>query len=198
MPSAPQLSCEACGQLASPEHIARRLLRLEWTTRYRPVHIQALLVSAVAPADDADFLYAPDGPFQGEAGVLLDALEISREGKPADAVLTEFQKRGLFLIHVLECPLQEIPGDGLGAAPASEGGRYISEQVPATLARIRRSIKPKRVVLLSTELSPLQSRLTESQLGVPVFSHHGHPFQLPLGGPARAEFLRAISAPVGT
>ena len=31
------LRCDGCGQAASPEHMARRLRRLEWTTRYRPV-----------------------------------------------------------------------------------------------------------------------------------------------------------------
>src|ERR1700726_1978483 len=102
-----ELPCEACGQLASPGHIARRLRRLEWSTRYRPVHVQALLVSAIAPVEDVEFLYAPEGEFRGEAGALLDALEISREGKSAGAVLTEFQRRGLFLIHMMEGPLEE-------------------------------------------------------------------------------------------
>src|SRR5277367_6808068 len=111
MTTTQELPCEACGQLASPEHIARRLRRLEWTTRYRPLHIQVLLLSAVSPADDANFLYTPDGQFQGEAGALLDALEISREGKSADTILTELQKRGLLFVHVLECPLESRDKD---------------------------------------------------------------------------------------
>jgi hypothetical protein len=210
MASIPELPCEACGQLASPEHIARRLLRLEWSTRYRPVHIQALLVSAIAPLENAEFLYAPDGRFQGEAGALLDALGISRQGKSADAVLSEFQKRGLFLIHVLECPLEDTAGIALRgkarASPAGSGqavgGRYTEEllerRVPAALARIRRSVKPKRVVLFSAVLASVQSRFSESQLGVPVISHDGQPFQLPLSGPAREGFLRATSSPIAT
>ena len=200
MASTPELPCEACGQLASPEHIARRLLRLEWSTRYRPVHIQALLVSAIAPLENAEFLYAPDGRFQGEAGALLDALGISRQGKSADAVLTEFQKRGLFLIHVLECPLEDTAGIAL--REKAVGGRDTEEllerRVPAALARIRRSVKPKRIVLFSAELASVQSRFSESQLGVPVISHDGQPFQLPLSGPAREGFLRATSSPIAT
>jgi hypothetical protein len=203
MASTVELPCEACGQLASPEHIARRLRRLEWSTRYRPVHVQALLVFGIAPVEDGEFLYAPDGEFQGEAGALLDALEISQEGKSRDAVLTEFQKRGLFLIHVLECPLSEktpaslpLSGQALRGSGQAESGRYIWERIPAVLARIRRSVKPKRVVLFSAEVAPVLRRFSESELGVSVFSNRGEPFELPLSGSARKEFLRAISSPV--
>ena len=206
-----KLPCEACGQQASPEHIARRLRRLEWTTRYRPLHIQALLLSSIAPSNDEDFLYAPDGQFHAEAGALLDALEMSREGKSADAVLTEFQKRGLLFIHVLECPVEPAGAEddqgrevrSAQKAPASESGRYteiattlLDRQVRSTLARIRRSLKPKRVLLFSPELAALQNRFTESELGVPVLSCNGSPFQLPLPTTSRDEFLRALSAPL--
>jgi hypothetical protein len=189
MPPAQDLLCEACGQLASAEHIASRLRRLEWTTRYRPVHIQALLLSSIAPTVDKDFLYTPDGQFQGEAGALLDALEISREGKSADMVLTEFQKRGLLFTHVVECPLEPSQKD-------SSTHELLARQIPATLARIRRSLKPKRVLLFSPELAVFQNRFTKSELGVPVFSNYGHLFQFPLSGPQRDDFLRALSFPV--
>jgi hypothetical protein len=189
MSSAQDLLCEACGQMASPEHIASRLRRLEWTTRYRPIHIHALLLSSIAPTADKDFLYTPQGQFQGEAGALLDALEISREGKSADAVLTEFQKRGLLFAHVLECPLEP-------AQKHSSTQQLLERQIPATLARIRRSLKPKRVLLFAPELAALQGCFTESELGVPVFSNHGHLFQFPLCGPHRDEFLRVLSYPV--
>jgi hypothetical protein len=150
-----------------------------------------LLLSAVAPLNDKDFLYAPDGQFHGEAGALLDALEISREGKSVDAVLTEFQKRGLLFVHVAECPPD--PAETSTFPP-----QVLERMVPATLARIRRSLKPKRILLFSEELAPVQTRFTESQLGVPVFSNHGHPFQLPLAASAREEFLRMLSSPLAT
>ncbi len=163
MTSPISLVCDGCGQSASPAHIARRLQRLEWTTRYRPVHIQALLLGGIAPESDAAFLYSPEGNWQGEAANLLDALQISREGKSADAILSEFQKRGLLLTHVLECPLEQ----GVSPSAAQE---LIERQLAAVMARIRRSLKPKRVVLFSRELAALAGKLTETSLGSPVFS----------------------------
>lgn len=157
------LPCDGCGQSASPEHLARRLQRLEWTTRYRPVHIQALLLGGIAPQSDAAFLYSPSEEHQGEAAILLDALRIPMAGKSADAILTEFQKRGLFLTYVLECPLEP------GVAP-SGAQELLEKQLPAATARIRRSLKPKRLVLFSKELARLAGKLTEAALGFSVFA----------------------------
>src|SRR5277367_4887315 len=100
------LPCDGCGQLVSGEHIARRLQRLEWTSRFRPVHIQTGFLAAVAPQSDAEFLYAPDTKFAGEAGTLLSSVQISAEGKSAVQVLNEFQKHGLLLVYAMECPLE--------------------------------------------------------------------------------------------
>jgi hypothetical protein len=171
MTTALSLPCDACGQTASAAHLARRLQRLEWTTRYRPVHIQALLLGGIAPEADAAFLYFPEGNYQGEAANLLDALQISREGKSADAVLTELQKRGLFLTHVLECPLEP----GVATADAQQ---LLEKQLPAAMARIRRSLKPKRLVLFSRELAALAGRFTEADLGCPVFTGQYGPWAL--------------------
>src|SRR5205823_10907387 len=91
------LPCDGCGQAASAEHIARRLRRLEWTTRYRPVHIHTLLLGAFSPSDEREFLYAPGGEFCGEAAMLLDAVGITATGKTAEAVHAEFQRAGIFL-----------------------------------------------------------------------------------------------------
>jgi hypothetical protein len=171
MPPVISLPCDGCGQSASPEHFARRLQRLEWTTRYRPVHIQALLLGGIASAADADFLYSPDGFFQGEAASLLDALQIPRAGKSAEGILTEFQKRGLFLTHVLECPLEP------GLTP-SAAQQLLEKQLPSAIARIRRSLRPRRLVMFSSELAPLAGKLTEAALGFPVFTGPHGPFLL--------------------
>ena len=80
------LRCDGCGQAASPEHTARRLQRLEWTTRYRPVHIHTLLLGGFSPADERDFLYSPQGEFHGEAALLLDAVGVATPGKTPDMV----------------------------------------------------------------------------------------------------------------
>jgi hypothetical protein len=152
------LVCDGCGQAADGVHIARRLQRLEWVTRYRPVHIQTLVLGRIAPASDADFLYAPQGLFQGEAGALLKAAGISTEGKTAEAVLTEVQKLGWLVTHVLECAVED----------GSDGRVLLEKQLSAVFARIRRSLKPKRVVLMSEEMRGLAGRFREAGLGCPV------------------------------
>src|SRR5258708_33975630 len=104
------MPCDGCGQTASAEHIALRLQRLEWTTRYRPVHINTLLLGAFSPQEEGDFLYAPGGEFHGEAARLLDALGVSAAGKTREAVHAELQRAGFFLTHVLQCPVGKDAG----------------------------------------------------------------------------------------
>jgi hypothetical protein len=156
------LPCDGCGQLASAEHIARRLQRLEWATRFRPIHIQALLLAASAPETDSDFLYSPDLAFTGQAGILLSALGISTKGKPSEEILADFQKRGFVLAHVLECPLEPSTGP-------DEAHALLEHHLPQALTRIRRSLKPKRALVVSPDLKPFVPQLSESALGCPVF-----------------------------
>jgi len=155
------LPCDGCGQLASAEHIARRLQRLEWATRFRPIHIQALLLAASAPEADSEFLYSPQAPFTGLAGDLLSALSISTAGKSNDEVLADFQKRGLFLVYLLECPF--APG-----IEATEAVDVLDRHLPQAVARVRRSLKPKRVLVLSQDLQRFLPQLSETDLGCPV------------------------------
>jgi hypothetical protein len=155
------LLCDGCGQLASAEHIARRLQRLEWATRFRPIHIQALLLAASAPESDSEFLYSPEAPFTGLAGDLRSALSISTAGKSSEEVLAEFQKRGLFLAYLLECPVS--PG-----TEAPEAVDLLDRHLPQSVARIRRSLKPKRALVLSKDLQRFLPQLSESHLGCPV------------------------------
>jgi hypothetical protein len=188
------LPCDGCGQLAAPEHLAARLARLEQATRYRPLHIQTLLVSAFVPAEPTHFLYAADGSFEGESAQLLSAVEISTAGKSREAVLTEFQKRGLLLTHILECPPEfNRDVESLQALLAS--------QVQVALVRIRRSLKPKRVVVISHSLDFLMPKLNEASLGCPVAMAHldadvDQPTQSgSLGEHNRNTFRQAFSAP---
>ncbi len=156
------LPCDGCGQLASAEHIARRLQRLEWATRFRPIHIQALLLAASAPDPDSDFLYSPETPFTGLAGSLLFALGISTAAKSNEEVLADFQKRGLFLAYLLECPVAP-------STKPTEAVDLLDRHLPQAVARIRRSLKPKRVLVISPELRPFVPQLSETALGCPVF-----------------------------
>ena len=165
------LRCDGCGQLASAGHVARRLRRLEWATRYRPVHIQALLLGAVAPREDADYLYSPGGDFRGEAANLLWALGISFTARPAEQVHAEFQGAGLFLAHILECPLE----DGDGSKVDATG--LLREHLPSVASRIRRSLKPKRVILVTEMPQRLVQDMLSIDLGCPVVLNDGRPFE---------------------
>jgi hypothetical protein len=163
------LLCDGCGQAASPEHIARRLQRLEWTTRFRPVHIGTLLLGAVAPESDSDFLYSPAGAWRGEARILLEVAAVSADGKSPEATLAEFQRGGFFLAHILECPLNGT-GEDVQA--------LLAKRLPAVLTRIRRSLKPKRVAPISQDLQRFSSTLTSAEAGCSILLDGDKPFAL--------------------
>jgi len=184
--------CDGCGQRASAEHIARRLERLEWATRYRPVHIHTLLLGGVAPLDEHEFLYSPKGEFRGEASRVFSAAGVSLAGKDPDAAHTEFQRGGFFLTHVLECPFEEVSGDTNGLTPS------LARQLSAVATRIRRSLKPKRVVLFSRTLEPSLDQILALSLGCPVVLDGGKPFELEDrdGEKAAARLREGLAGPV--
>jgi hypothetical protein len=187
------LVCDGCGQTASAEHIARRLQRLEWTTRYRPVHIHTLLLGAFSPPDDRDFLYAPNEEFHGEAVLLLNTLGISTAGKTAETVHAEFQRAGFFLTHVLECPLNMDAGDGTAA------GGLLANRLQPMATRIRRSLKPKRVVPISQALGPIPEKILALELGCPVVLDNGKLFDFDgtATGNSMARLREALAAAEG-
>jgi hypothetical protein len=193
MTNSSELVCDGCGQTATAEHIARRLRRLEWTTRYRPVHIHTLLLGAFSPEAEDEFLYAPSEEFLGEAGVLLDAMGISRDGKGADAVHAEFQKAGFFLTHVLECPLE---GQGLTEADIAAALR---KRLQAVATRIRRSLKPKRLIAVTKHLSSIMEDILALDLGCPVLMDDGKPFGLEsaAGTNGTTRLREAMGVPAG-
>lgn len=166
------MRCDGCGQTASPQHIARRLQHLEWTTRFRPVHVSVLLVSAFPPEADSEFLYAAPGVFQGEAARLLETLGVPYLEKAADAVLSDFQRRGFLLVHAMDCP----PNPEMNN-PA-EIQILLEARLSTLFTRVRRSLKPKRAVLISELLEPFVGRFSESSLHCPVVLDNGRPFGL--------------------
>lgn len=190
MPDPILLPCDGCGQLADPPHFSRRLQRLAWATRFRPVHIQALLLGGIAPKLDADFLYSPGPTFGGEARTILNAVQISTEGKSSEAVLSEFQKLGLMLTHILECPLE------VSVSPA-QAHALLEKQLPATSARIRRSLKPKRVLLISPDLQQLAHKLHLTDLGCAILPAPEGTF-LPTPAPSESDFRAFRMALVGS
>ena len=189
MGTAQVMVCDGCGQNASPEHLAARFRRLEWSTRYRPLHINALLLGAVTPAKDAEFIYSDAHPFSGEAAALLQAAGIANAGTTPEASHHEFQRAGLFVAYVLDCPLEAAPDGAAGSQP------LLAKRIPTMLTRIRRSIKPKRVVLIATELDPFVDKFTTGALDCGVILDGAGAFQLADSGEAVARLRGALSAP---
>ena len=173
MTTASLMPCDGCGQPASAEHIARRLRRLEWTTRYRPIHIGTVLLGAFPSVEDAEFLYAGKSPFQGEAARVLDAVGVPYAGKPQEAVLADFQRRGLLLTHIMDCPPETVLDD---ESPILE--QLLEKRISAVFSRIRRSLKPKQLVLLSGSLGPLADLFAKQDLGCSLILDNGKPFLL--------------------
>jgi hypothetical protein len=180
-----EILCDGCGQPASPEHIARRLQRLEWATRYRPIHLHTLLLGAISPLAPVEFLYSPEKTHSGEAANLVAAAGISISGKSTDTIQSEFQRRGIYLTHVLECPLD---------APSS-GSDFLTNafitRLPALSTRIRRSLKPKRLAFVSRDLTPLIGRFASAQLNCELVLDDGRAF--PLDHLSPAELTAAIA-----
>jgi hypothetical protein len=192
VPSTAILTCDGCGQAASTEHISRRLQRLEWATRYRPVHIHTLLLGGVSPREERDFLYSPNGEFGGEAALALEGTRIAGAGKPKEAVHAEFQRQGFFLTHVLECPMERE------AAGAEGTANLVEKQLPIVLARIRRSLKPKRMVLISGILDATVTKVTAEVWGCPLVLDEGKAFALdgPDSGAAVSRLRTALAKPL--
>ena len=175
-----EILCDGCGQPASPEHIARRLQRLEWATRYRPIHLHTLLLGAISPQAPADFLYSPEETHSGEAANLIAAAGISAAGKSADAIQSELQRRGIYLTHVLECPL-DVPSSGVDFL-----NNALITRLPTLFTRIRRSLKPKRLAFISESLTPLIERFASAQLNCELALDDGRAFALDNSNPAAA------------
>jgi hypothetical protein len=189
-----EILCDGCGQPAAPEHIARRLQRLEWATRYRPIHLHTLLLGAISPLALEEFLYSPEKSHSGEAANLIAAAGISIAGKSADTIQSEFQRRGIYLTHVLECPL-DVP---------SKGADFLSDalitRLPALFTRIRRSLKAKRLAFVSRSLTPLIERFASAQLNCELVLDDGRAFALDHSSPvevtaAIARFQDVLSVP---
>lgn len=159
--------CDGCGQAATAEHIARRLKRLESMTRYRPIHVQTLFLGVASPADDRDDLYSAQGEFHGESAEILRALGIESSGRRVEEVLAGVQRQGLLFAHLMECGVRDPTARSIA----------MRKRLPAVLTRIRRSYKPKRVVLVGAELCEFVTTIISAGLGAAVVLDKGRPFE---------------------
>jgi hypothetical protein len=183
-----QMICDGCGQVASAEHVARRLRRLEWATRYRPLHVQTLLLGAVMPLADAEFVYADAAEFAGEAERVLRLAGIAAAGKSAGVIQHELQRAGIFVAHVLECPVE--------AADGAAVAELLHRRLGNTLLRIRRSIKPRRMAAMGAEMDLVVEKLTEQELGCATILDGGRAFKLDEGSEAMERLRAALASPV--
>jgi hypothetical protein len=171
--------CDGCGVQADGAHIRRRIERLELATRFRPIHIHVLLVDAAPPSRLEDYFYLPAGnraERSKNARYYFDEV-VKCSGFAPDSEMTEesalaeFQHRGFYLAHVLECPIE--PADAPAAAIERVG--------PVLIRRIEKSYKPKYVALLSASLATFIPLFQSSELRDRLLLNHGQPFPSPSG-----------------
>jgi len=150
-PEKPPPRCDSCGIAATQEHLLRRTTRLEFATRYRPIHIQVLVLALASPVRMEDYFYnaaMEDAERSGEerefALAILKAAGVQRDGRPWKESLTEFQGAGWFLAFCAECPAEEWRGE-VGTSDEGIASRF----APSLRLRIGHSYKPKQIVMMS-------------------------------------------------
>jgi len=113
--------------------------------------------------------------------LLLAALGISAAGKAAEAVHAEFQRQAFFDAH-LECPPRTRRSAGA-----------LKNRLAAVATRIRRSLKPKRVMAVTAELALVLDDILAMDLDAGAFGY-GKPFRLEARGENGAARLREALA----
>jgi len=104
-------------------------------------------------------------------------------------VHAEFQRAGLFLTHVLECPIESE------RAQPAELQDALKLRLAAVATRIRRSLKPKRVMVVTEALDSVVQDVVMLDLGCPVLLDCGKPFDLAnIAGEKGIERLREALA----
>ena len=98
------IACDGCGAPADDRHIRERIARLELATRFRPIHIQVLILDAAPPAAVDDYFYRPANNGSARSREAHDyfrtvtRLGSAPGGDPADeeSALEAFQRRAYF------------------------------------------------------------------------------------------------------
>ena len=155
--------CDGCGAPADEAHIRERIERLEMATRFRPIHIQTLLLADAPPSRIEDYFYRPlrDGESRSSEAKDLFVEMMKTAGITPDAAaneeaaLVEFQHRGFYLAHAVECPVPT----------PQELRERITAASSTLLKRIEFSYRPKHVVPLGAEVKALIPVLASSSIG---------------------------------
>ncbi|MDE3137437.1 MAG: hypothetical protein KGL59_12745 [Acidobacteriota bacterium] len=173
------IHCDGCTVEASPEHLRQRIARLEWGSRFRPIHIGTLFLAPAPPAALEDFFYAPEGvPREPDALAfyedLLAACGIAGAAEGREKALGAFQHQGFFLAEAVECPVED----------GGELDSLILRLTPTILRRVRFSYRPKSVLVLSERLAGVASALRGAGSEAEVLLWEGAPVALAGAGDA--------------
>lgn len=168
--------CDGCGSQADDAHIRRRIERLELSTRFRPIHIQVLLMDSVPPARAEDYFYraasSPDQRSTSSRNYFNEIVKcsgfVAGPGTSEEIALAEFQHRGFYLAYAVECPIE----------PAEESAAALERLGPTVLQRVEKSYKPKYIALISASLAKSIPLFERSEIR--LLLHHGKPFMSPL------------------
>jgi len=185
--------CDGCGAQVDEAHIRSRIERLEMATRYRPIHIQMLVLDAAPPARAEDFFYrdaadrsqrAADSRNYFDNLIRCTGEDPARFSQESEA-LAEFQRRGLFLTNVVEC------------AAASEPAAALARCAASLVKRIQFSYKPKYIVPISSALQGVIPLLAGAGWADRLILHGIVPFDLSptvgSGSGAAPDFATAVS-----
>jgi hypothetical protein len=180
--------CDGCGSEVSDQHIRQRIERLEFSTRFRPIHIQVLFIDATPPSRIEDFFYRPakDRSVRSVGSrMFFDEIVKCLGMAPGpdlqeEAVLAEFQRRGFFLVYAVECPIEDY----------AEQEAAVRRLAPTIQKRVQNSYKPKHILLLSQPTQDLVALFQLTGWGDRLLLDKGGPFIDPfLGDPQnQAEF----------
>lgn len=170
--------CDGCGAQVDDAHIRQRIERLELATRFRPVHIAVLLIDAAPPARPEDYFYRASGSRAERSSTARDYFDALMQvagispgvQSNEESNLTEFQRRGFFLIGAVECP----------SAAGADLQSAVEHAALAVLRRVNVSYKPKAIALLSTHTQPLVPVFQQTDWGSRLILDDGKPFGLPL------------------
>lgn len=182
--------CDGCGAQVEDAHIRQRIERLELATRFRPVHISALLIDAAPPFRFEDYFYraANDRSERSSASrAFFDELASCAgvahgSGISEETSLAEFQRRGFFLIGAVECALEKL----------SDPAAAVERSAPVVLRRVNVSYKPRAIALLSQWTHPLVPVFQANGWGDRLVLDEGRPFDTPL---AAGRLARAFARP---
>jgi hypothetical protein len=184
--------CDGCGAAVDDAHIRQRIERLELATRFRPIHIQFLLIDAAPPRRLEDFFYrVSDSGGARSVGSRMYFSELAKlvgaepgSEMPDETTLAEFQRRGFFLAYAFDCPVtgHKDEFDWLSAE--------LRRLARTVVLRVQTSYKPKYVALVSQPTQELIHPLQEAKWGDRLVLDNGSPFVDPfLGDPQnQAEF----------